>query len=276
MNNEDIIIIVICYFNAYEVIDYHKKVVKLDTGENVPYIVVVNGANDSELELLERYEMETETVYVFNPNENLGYYNGLIYGYLRYQEQTGSVPNYVVMSNTDIDYTQNDFFTILRKRAYTDDVWCIGPSIFVKEYKSYDNPVSRERYEKKYIESLIRRFSIPIFRELYVIAAFLKPKFFKRRKDLKSGKAYELHGCFFILTGDAVEYLKKQKYGVLLYSEETFIAEHIFRMKKSAFYDSGLEVVHLEHSTTSKLRPTERAARFAESMRYIKCTFFDD
>ena len=123
---------------------------------------------------------------------------------------------------------------------------------------------------------MISRFSTPIIRELYVTASFLKPKFIKRKKDTKSRNVYELHGCFFILTSKYVEFLKDMEYGVLLYSEETYVAENAYRNGFNAYYDSDLEIVHKEHSTTSKLKPTRRAKLMAESMTWIRDTYFVD
>ncbi len=96
-------------------------------------------------------------------------------------------------------------------------------------YNTFDNPISDVRFTKQYINSLICRHSIPIFRELYVTGSFLKPRFIKKRKDEVSRYVYEVHGCLFILTPEGAEYISKLKFEPLLYNEEAFISENIYR-----------------------------------------------
>ena len=274
MKNEEIINVVICYNNAAEVIEYYDEILSVEEGDNVGYVVVINASSADELRTLEQFGREKEHVFVFNPGENLGYMNGLLYGYRNYREQTGNLPAYVIMSNTDIAFQNKKFFTDLLAREYDGKVGCIGPSILVSELNSYDNPVSDERYSLRQINQLIRRFSTPGLREAYVSAAFIKPKFIKRKNDAISRNVYEVHGCFFVLTSEYAELIKNIKYGALLYSEELFVAENAYRNGFLTYYDAGLEIIHKEHSTTSKLKPRKRARMMAESMKWIRDTYF--
>ena len=271
---EEIINIVICYNNAQEVMEYYNEILSLDEGKNIGYVVVINSASEDEQKQLEQFGKDNEKVYVFEPGKNLGYMNGLLFGYREYRELTGNLPKYIIMSNTDIAFNDKSFATKLLNKNYDNDVATIGPSILVSELNSYDNPVSDERYTLKQLNKVIRTHKTPVLRECYVTASFLKPKFIKRKKDFTSRNVYELHGCFFILTGKYAELLKKLNFGVLLYSEETFVAEIAYRKGLKEYYDADLEVVHKEHSTTSKLKPTRRAKLIAESMTWIRDTYF--
>lgn len=274
MREEEIINIVICYNNDSEVMEYYKEILSLNEGNKVGYVVVINSSTDEETNRLVNFGNENEHVYVFNPGKNLGYMNGLLHGYCEYRKQTGLIPQYVIMSNTDIAFQDKEFATKLANKNYDSRVACIGPSVLVSELNSYDNPISDERYTLQQMNKLIRIFSTPIIRELYVTASFIKPKFIKRKKDLNSRNVYEIHGCFFVLTGKYAEFLKDQKFGVLLYTEETFVAENAHRNNLITYYDADLEIVHKEHSTTSKLKPTRRAKLMAESMTWIRDTYF--
>ena len=254
--------------------EYYKEILSLDEGSKVGYVVVINSSTEEEAVKLVTFGKENEHVYVYNPGKNLGYMNGLLHGYRGYREQTGLLPKYVIMSNTDIAFQDKGFITKLNNKTYNSNLGVIGPSVLVSELNSYDNPVSDERYSLDYLNKLISRFSTPVIRELYVTASFLKPKFIKRKNDTRSRNVYELHGCFFILSNKYIELLKEQEYGVLLYSEETYVAENAFRNGFIAYYDADLEIVHKEHSTTSKLKPTRRAKLMAESMTWIRDTYF--
>lgn len=274
MIDEELLNIVICYNNATEVVEYYKELFSLDDGNKIGYVVVINSASDEDIKSLENFSINYEHVYVFNPGKNLGYMNGLLYGYRSYKDQTHLVPKYIIMSNTDIKFSDKSFANKLITKHYPSDIACIGPSILVNEYNSYDNPVSDNRYSIKQINRWINIFSTPVLRELYVTASFIKPKFYKRKKDNISRYVYEVHGCFFILSSMFAEYLKDKEYGVLLYSEETFISENVFHNNWKSYYDSELEVIHMEHATTSKLRPSRRAQLSAESMIWIRDSYF--
>ena len=274
MREEEIVNIVICYNNASEVMEYYDEILSLDEGNKVGYIVVINSATEGEVDRLAIFGQKHEHVYVYNPGKNLGYMNGLLHGYRGYREQTGLLPKYVIMSNTDIAFQDKGFATKLINKSYDERVASIGPSVLVSELNSYDNPVSDHRYTLKHLNKLIRIFRTPIIRELYVTAAFIKPKIIKRKKEFDCRNVYEIHGCFFILTGQYADFLKEQEFGVLLYTEETFVAENAHRNNLITYYDADLEIVHKEHSTTSKLKPTRRAKLMAESMIWIRDTYF--
>ena len=273
---EEIVNIVICYNNASEVMEYYKEILSLEEVKNIGYVVVINSASEDEKRELDQFGKDNEHVYIFDPGKNLGYMNGLLFGYRGYRDLTGNLPKYIIMSNTDIAFADKKFAAKLLNKNYDSDVATIGPSILVSELNSYDNPVSDERYTVKQLNRVIRTHNTPILRESYVTASFLKPKFIKRKKDFISRNVYELHGCFFILTSKYAELLKNVNFGVLLYSEETFVAENAYRNGLKAYYDADLEVVHKEHSTTSKLKPTRRAILIAESMTWIRDTYFVD
>lgn len=276
MSVEEIINVVICYNNADEVIKYYNELNSLDHGSEIGYVVVINSASENEIEQLSDFKSCNKRVYVFNSKKNLGYINGLLYGYREYNKKTNSIPRYVIMSNTDIAFQDKDILDKLLNKKYEDDVACIGPSILVSELNSYCNPVSEDRYTLKQINKYIRIFSTPVLREAYVTAGFIKPRFIKNKKDFTSRNVYSVHGCFFILTSKYIEYLKNIEYGVLLYSEEIFVSENAYLIDMRTFYDSDIEVLHQEHSTTKKLKPTRRAHYFAESMRWIKDTYYSD
>lgn len=269
----DIVNVVICYNNVEEVIQYWENIKKMELHQSVALVIVVNKEESEEKIRLKEYAANQEgKVSVVLPEENLGYMNGLIYGYNAYRKAGDEIPKYVIMSNTDIVYEDIRFFEKLLSREYEDDVWCIGPSV-VNRFDSYDNPVCDERRSLKEINSLILRFSIPLFGPLYVKIAGIKSKYVKRKKE-ESRYVYEVHGCHFILTRDFAEYIRDQWYGTLLYSEETFIAEHVYKNHKKIYYDSDLEVRHVEHSVTGKVQVTRHCRYLKESMECIRKTFY--
>ncbi|MCK1205372.1 hypothetical protein MXZ36_03260 [Streptococcus uberis] len=81
---------------------------------------------------------------------------------------------------------------------------------------------------------------------------------------------------FFILSKDFFNKIKDKKYGSLMYSEEAYIAEMIKKYNYTAFYDSNLEVMHLESTVTSLLDNKSKSKMYVDSLNYIKSTFYGD
>lgn len=275
VNRKKVLNTVICYNNACEVLSYAKKLAQLVNAEQVCLIVVINkldNGNISELELkIKEIRLETLVCY---PGENLGYMNGMLHGYESYKRDTGNhTPKFVIMSNTDIDYPDNEFLSKLISKQYDDDVWGIGPAVFVPERKTYDNPIIDKRRSVDKINQLIKIFGTPFFNKLYVKGSLIKGKFVK--KDIgKSHKVYEVHGCYFIVKGIMADELLKSTFGALLYSEETYIAEMVYKFNKCEFYDADLLVNHIEHTVTSKVETNRITKYLCDSMKVIKRDFY--
>lgn len=271
---KNIVNIVICYHNAAEIFQYAKHVSSLRESNQVLLIIVINGASDRDIQKLYTLsEILSIECLIVNPKKNLGYMNGLIYGYKQYISKYAVAPRFVIMSNTDIVYEDENFYSKLLNRKYDDDVWCIGPSVYVKELATYDNPVAYERRTLQEINKLILKFRIPVFRELYVKAAEIKGRFIKKVKQC-SAFVYEVHGCFFILRGEGIDKICGEVFEPFMYSEETFIAELIYQNKKKIYYDSTLEIIHLEHSVTKHIDLKKHANYLLESMEWIRNRFY--
>lgn len=271
---KSIVNIVICYHNVTEIIQYAKHISSLQESDQVMLIIVINGGNDSDIQnLYTLYDFLSLDCFIVNPGKNLGYMNGLIYGCNQYINKYKVVPQFVIMSNTDIVYEDKCFFSKLLRQRYDDDVWCVGPSIYVKKLATYDNPVAYHRRTLHEINKLILKFQLPFFREFYVKIAEAKGKFIKKSKQ-QSAFVYEVHGCFFILRREGINKICGELYGPLMYSEETFIAELIYQSGKRIYYDSTLEIVHLEHSVTKHIDLKKHADYLLDSMRWIKERFY--
>lgn len=272
---KEIVNVVLCYKNEEEVIAYAKKLEKLNDCIQLDLVIVVNATGEmEEFEFDRRLNELNLNIIVFRPNENLGYMNGLLYGYREYEKRENKITRYVIMSNTDIDFQDSDFIKKLLSNNYPIDIACIGPAVCVSELNTYDNPVAYERRTKDEVNKLIAKFSFPIFNQIYVWLAFVKPRFIKRKKEPEAKKVYEVHGCFFILTGKFAHEIKDEHFGPLMYSEETFIAENAYCRGLCEYYDSTLEVIHLEHTVTSHLKAKKRAQYMNESMRWIRDQFY--
>lgn len=273
MGYYDIVSLIICYNNGEEVVNYIDAMKNHDAIESVCFVITVNSWNDADQVLIKDYiKKSSNKIMIFEPENNIGYMNGLIQGYNFFRRKY-IIPKYVIMSNTDISIPDLNYFQKLLHKEYGDSVGCIGPSIYVKEKQVYDNPACEQRRTIKEINNIIRKFSIPFFRGFYVYLSTLKGYFIKSKKT-ESRYVYEVHGCYFILSGMFAEKIKNLRYGVLMYSEEAYIAELVYKHKMQTYYDADLEVIHLEHSTTKLVGNSKIAKYIYDSMKYIRDEFY--
>lgn len=265
---------VICYDNPEEVITYAEKFFSLDGSCEAALIVTINKiSNFSEAALVNTLKSINEDIYVYNPNANLGYINGMIFGYRKYLDNHEE-PKYIIMSNTDIIYPDASFLRTLLDKDYDEDVWCIGPSVFVPERGSFDNPVCETRRSKRDIQRIITILKTPLIGPLYIIASKIKGNYVRRAEE-ESHEVYEVHGCFFIITKDLGREFIRKPFGALLYSEEDYVAENVYKRRKKTLYDADLKVYHDEHSVTGKLDYRKIANYIIESERVILRDYYE-
>lgn len=275
MQSGSIINIVICYNNANEVKEYAKELNKQNNIEDFALIIVINEGTNNDISILNTIEQEIIfKVIIINAKKNLGYMKGMLYGYKIYRKKYG-IPQYIIMGNTDIEIPDMDFLYKLKNTKYEKDIWCIGPSIFTKFTNNYDNPVAFERRSKREINNLMCRFGMPVFNSCYVGLSSIKAFLIKKNK-LQSQYVYEVHGCFFIIRSECADKMLKRPFKPLMYSEETYVAEIVYGNQKKEYYDSNLEIIHKEHTTTALLGNKKIAKYLYESMRFIRNEFYKD
>lgn len=276
VNQVKILNTVICYDNVNEVLDYIQKLQRLEFSNYIAVCVVINKLQIfNEEELIDGINKLSICCMVVNPKKNLGYMNGMIFGYEVFVKKYNLILDYVVMSNTDINYPDIGFYKKLLTNTYDDSIWGIGPAVYSTNSKSYTNPILFSRRTKQRVKYTIRIFKTPLINLFYIWASNLKTKI-KKQKIGKSGLVYEVHGCFFIVKPQLVNEMIKKPFGALLYSEEAYVAEMIYHLGKKEYYDSELMVEHAEHSVTGRVKNKRIAKHIASSMAVILRDFYND
>ncbi len=267
---------IIFYDNETEVYTYAKHLSQQTAKDDVALVIVVNKNEHTNLEdFKNRLDMLPLDIYLFNPEENLGYLNGTIFGYHQYCQISESVPEWVVVSNTDIEFRENTFFEQFTNTSYEDDVWCVAPSVYSPKKNSYDNPEYIDRCTKEKINQLIYIHERPQLAYLYTKFAKCKG-LFKRNEKQHSQYIYSAKGCFFIISNELATIIFNKKYKALMYSEESYISELVRKYDKKIYYDSEIEVIHNENSVTGKLEIKTRAKYLADSLKIIRDEFYMD
>lgn len=266
--------LVILYDNENEVIKYAEQLSKQSIYRDIALIIVVNKLGKTQIE---KFELKLKNIplqfTVFVPDGNLGYLNGVIYGYNQFCQIANLMPEWIVVSNTDIEFANNSFFEDFINTNYEDDVWCVAPSVYSPKKNSYDNPGYINRCDKESIDRLIFIHERPLLAYLYAKASKVKGMFLRNKKK-ESQYIYSGKGCFFILKNEMAEKLKGKKYGALMYSEESYIAEIIRNNNKKIYYDSRIEVIHNENTVTGKLEVGKKAKYIADSLKFIRDEFY--
>ena len=77
-----------------------------------------------------------------------------------------------------------------------------------------------------------------------------------------------------IFTKPFIQKICGNEYGVLLYSEESYIGEMLRKHNMKCFYDDSIEVVHLGSLVTGKVDYKKRFLLWKESIDYLLATFY--
>lgn len=265
--------IIILYDNTNDVIHYlldacHKQECYVD------FAVVINKDTDhiGEKKLLKLKQEVSSNIYIFDFNENIGYMNSLLFVL---QENRGFLDDYkyIILSNTDIVYKTPQFFQKLLNKNYEKNIGVIAPSVYATKSCSYSNPHYLNRISDNKIIQLIKIFSSPKLSAVYVQLSDLKAKF-KKTKEMDSCYVYSPHGCYMIFSSDFLKKIYGWKYGVKMYSEESFVGELLRLKNMQCYFDSTLKVVHNERAVTGTLNYTQKFKYMSESLRYIYNTFY--
>lgn len=272
-----IINLVICYNNEEEVINYALECSKQTYAANIVLIITVNSSNYKDISKFEKKlnDIPYIEVKMYHSKQNLGYLNGMLYGYRKYlqEDRTRNDFEWVIMSNTDIKYPMIGMLEEFANAHYESNIWCVAPSVFNLSNKSYGNPHYTKKLSKEKIKRNIFIFSHFVFAYVYFIISSIKTKQQKSKK-LSGQYVYAVHGCYFFLKRSFVDYLLTQTFTPLMYSEEAYIAEKLERLDKLSYYDANLEVEHMESTVTGKLKVKKKSQYFAESLRFILDEFY--
>lgn len=269
-----ICITVIYYDNAEEIRTYLDALAALTHCEVIRVVMVVNKGSAEDAFALQDYAEKIGLLaYVYVPNENLGYLNGFLFGYNEYVAEAGAAPDWAIISNTDIRFCSPDFLKPFTEHAYGEDIGVVGPSIFNPKFQEYQSPHCLARRSKRSLQARALLFSIPILRNIYV---WLADSRYKNRVTEKPGSsyAYEVNGALIAFSGKFMEYFAKQHYGMLLYGEEVYIAEHARLAGMKTYYDASIEILHNEHASTKQLNTTRTAKLLRDNLRYNLREFY--
>lgn len=268
------LLVIINYANESEVLTYLERVSEQIGAEDVKICIVNNKVSTKEHDLfVQEIHQLILDVMLYYPSDNLGYLGGVLWGYGEFIKDNEK-PDWVIMSNTDIEFTSTSLLDNMLSKTYSEDIWCIAPSVYNTHKGTYDNPKYKERIPAKKIRLTMIIHSWHILSVLYLTVARARAR--KRKNSQESSQfAYALQGCFLLLKGEFVQVIYQEGYRGFLYSEENYIAELLRLRKKRSFYDASFQIKHNESSTTSLMKNRKRSKYYLQSLQYIYRTFYE-
>lgn len=262
---------VVCYNNEEEIIEYAKKLEKQKCHEDIRLIITMNKSawNITEFsEVLKRLSVQS---FIYTPNENLGYLNGMLYGYREYLKNSSEDYQWAIFSNTDISYVTDSFFERLSTQEYEKDIWLLGPSA-VDKTGTYLNPMRNARYSKKDIILRKKCFEHPTLSALLNLVHGLRKKSDNSKPD--SQYCYMIHGCYMILNKELADTLVKNTPWELMYAEENYLAEITRSAVKKVYYDSELEIIHEAGTVTGTVNDKLKRNMHVKSLNRLLKEFY--
>lgn len=267
-----IAISVVCYNNSEEIISFAKDIEKQTKKDEIVLLVTINSCDNVE-KLKKSLDQIDLNITIYNPEKNMGYLYGALYGIEKYKEK--NAVKWFVISNTDIEFVDKKFFEHFLQKKIEDVYWGIAPNIRRASTGVAQNPFMVSRPSK------LKMFTLKIVYS-HILLFYLMNTIFQIKKNIlkrevatcPSCEIYALQGSFMILRDLCCDALIKEKTELFLFGEEVLIAEMIRKKKKSIYYYDDIFVVHNENQCTKLIVKKQCMEWSRDSFQIIYDKFF--
>ncbi len=234
-------------------ISFRQSVIIVDNGER-------DNAHENGVSLLEELTRDNTNMIYYHANENLGYYGAANWG-LREYLRTATLPEWIIVCNTDISFNNRTFLASLVEMYNHCPPAIVAPAIISKARGIDTNPFKKARPTRMRMHSykLIYRYKLLLIAYLHIASAkqrLMKMSMLVRSANPHPQESYNIyapHGAFVIFNKKYFEAGGTLEYDSFLFHEETFIAETARELGLDILYEPTLEVIHDEHASTSDL-----------------------
>lgn len=275
----DILAICINYWNEQDTINYVNALLGQQRHFRLDIVVVDNSGHGEDDCPLNEIESNIDNVHVYKSENNLGYFGGASWGLEKYLT-TSEMPEWIIVSNTDIYFENQHFLSILVDLYKGNPPEVVAPSIYSDITGLNQNPFMKKRPPawKMHFYRLVFRFSW-IYR-VYKVLHFAKSSLSSRNRDKKyiacaenmPYPIYAPHGSIIVFNRKYFDNGGTLNYGSFLFDEEIFIGETAHRIGLEVLYEPRIIVFHKEHATTTMTREMLRYKY--QSSKYCATTFF--
>jgi GT2 family glycosyltransferase len=219
-------------------------------------------------------------VKAFATGKNLGYFGGAAAA-LADHLKSHSLPDWVVVSNPDVYFSDHDVLLRLCDAHRGDEPAVIAPSIRTVNKLVEQNPYMRVRPSRLRMHVYRWLFSAYPVDVVYESLSWVKHRALEllaRERPKPSAslpeKIYAPHGSFIALHRSYFERGGSLEYGAFLFGEEIFIAETARRLGLTVLYEPAVALEHTERSTAAGLWNRDASRYRKQASRYLVHKFF--
>lgn len=278
----NIVVICINFHNEEQTIAFVQQLVTLDSPSTCRVIVASNNVHGNGNEVLAEALVNNLEVTVVYWRRNLGYFGAAALAFDGYRS-THELPDWVVVSNTDLLIGTESFAEHLNRHQDTKEIGIVAPSITSTVTGVDQNPFMEHRPTAIRMHVIKWMFKTWLTWALWSAAFRLKVKLRKMwrkgdgtvrgaGRDLNVRPIYAPHGSFiafskeYFLRGGTLDHLP------FLYGEEIMVAETVRKLKLTVLFDPRFRLKHMEHATTGKSAAIRQYQ--AASAGYCADTYF--
>lgn len=251
-----IAIIIVNYRKSDLTVATCRSLARLYGHDKVKVVIVDNGSSRESQQVLDAVKELPMTVEILSETRNLGYFGGSRRG-LELIRVRGWRPQWVIISNSDIEYRNPDFLKHLLERHAENDIGVIAPRIESELSGTSQNPYMIERPSawRMHFYKWIFRFYLTCFayQMLGLFKALLKRRLLAPGKVSEPSEGaqdiYAAHGSYLIFSSEYFRRGGDFRHEPFLFGEEVSVAESARRLGLKVRYEPDLVVCHAEHAT---------------------------
>jgi GT2 family glycosyltransferase len=247
-------------------------------------IIVDNASVSKSAAAIQREITGLMNVVLIESSANLGYFGAARWALQQYTFQCGSLPDWIIVCNNDVEIEDQDFLVKLIDHD-PNGVGVLAPAIQSTRTRLDQNPFLKHRPRKKellalriwfssyYLSFLKTILSGPVRLGRRKISALITCE---QRVSQSCSPIYSPHGAFLIFSRKYFELGGQIDDGVLLYAEEFSVAEICRRLDMPVLHDTRLRVEHREHETTGAHFSRSTFKRKKEALQYVIAKYLSD
>jgi GT2 family glycosyltransferase len=277
-----IALIVINYRKSDLTVNLCETLVRLENREALQIIVVDNAADSASRKNLDRcYKMGLK-VDVLHESTNWGYLGGARRG-LQHIRERGWKPDWIIVSNSDIEFNDPNFISKLTSVKSSGDIGVLAPDILLGKSGHSQNPYLplRPQASRMHFYKWIFRFTVTcfVYQMLGLMKSIAQRGTERQSLKLNAGKSsstdiYAGHGAFMIFSKAYFDRGGNFEHKPFLFGEEITVAENCRRLKLKVRYEPSLKVTHMDHGSIGWF-PSRSLLNFQrEASKFCAETYF--
>jgi len=253
MQSQKILLLLVNYFNEEETKSFIEEQVLKQTEKRLDIVIAINGCNNPEI--LSELEKLHRNLFIFYCGSNIGYLPGAAFGLRNYLSMVTGEPEYVIISNSDIEIPDPDFFRNLIETSGSLKYDILGPDIRSSLFHQHQNPYIPERISIMKMKALgfltSGTWLYNLFLLYYLAKTWMISLLKMKGKPPSSFRdVYGIHGSFMVFRNTFFRKGGSFDSPLILFGEEIFIAELALEKNMTVIFEPSLKIIHHEHSTT--------------------------